>query len=339
MISVIVPIFRVDKYLDQCVESIVNQTYQNIEIILVDDGSDDNCPIICDNWRKKDPRARVIHKPNGGLSRARNVGIEFAHGDFITFVDGDDWIDERLFETSMKAIIENDADIAVCKAVSVYKDGQKEAASAPSLQYLCISDTSEKIKLTLSLPPYKDSAFSGGFAWKKLIKKEIMKNIRFIEDRSMCEDELFSLLIFKEAKRVAISPSSAYFYRIRSSSISRDQNFTFALLKSRLFMAEQALISLSDFVESNIQFLCGLMSFNLNKATKEEQLIYKESIRLFRKSFFNLYKLPVKIKQIAYTYFIITPFAPLELRQLTANLLYSFLIHPSKNKLSHEKFP
>ena len=94
LISIIVPVYKVEKYIDRCVESIINQTYKNIEIILVDDGSPDNCPKICDEWAKKDKRIRVIHKENRGVSSARNVGIDVAKGKYIGFVDSDDYIEK-----------------------------------------------------------------------------------------------------------------------------------------------------------------------------------------------------------------------------------------------------
>ena len=98
LVSVIVPIYNVEKYLEKCIESIVNQTYKNLEIILVDDGSPDNCPAICDEWAQKDSRIKVIHKKNGGLSSARNAGLEVSNGEYISFVDSDDWLDENTFE-------------------------------------------------------------------------------------------------------------------------------------------------------------------------------------------------------------------------------------------------
>ena len=106
LISVIVPVYKVEQYLDKCVESIVNQTYRNLEIILVDDGSPDNCPAMCDGWAKRDYRIKVIHKANGGLSDARNAGIEVAQGEYICFVDSDDYLEsnylKELIETKKK---------------------------------------------------------------------------------------------------------------------------------------------------------------------------------------------------------------------------------------------
>ena len=102
LISVIVPIYNVEKYLKQCIDSIINQTYKKLEIILVDDESPDECGIICDEYQKKDSRVRVIHKKNGGVSSARNVGIDIATGKWITFIDSDDWIDEEYFNIMLE---------------------------------------------------------------------------------------------------------------------------------------------------------------------------------------------------------------------------------------------
>lgn len=114
LISVIVPVYNVEKYLDKCVDSIVNQTYKNLEIILVDDGSPDNCPKMCDNWAKKDKRIKVIHKENGGVSSARNVGIDNAKGEYIGFVDSDDWTEKKYIQKLYEVLIQENADIALC---------------------------------------------------------------------------------------------------------------------------------------------------------------------------------------------------------------------------------
>lgn len=114
LISVIVPVYNVEKYLDKCVDSIVNQTYKNLEIILVDDGSPDNCPKMCDDWARKDKRIRVIHKKNGGVSSARNLGINNANGECIGFVDSDDWIEKKYIQKLYETLIQEGADIALC---------------------------------------------------------------------------------------------------------------------------------------------------------------------------------------------------------------------------------
>ena len=102
LISVIIPVYNVERYLDECIKSIVNQTYENLEIILVDDGSPDNCPRMCDDWAKKDERIRVIHKENGGLASARNAGMNICTGEYISFVDSDDWMELNAYESLLK---------------------------------------------------------------------------------------------------------------------------------------------------------------------------------------------------------------------------------------------
>lgn len=113
-ISIIVPVFNIDYYLNKCIQSIVDQTYINLEIIIIDDGSYDNSPFICDEWAQKDNRIIVIHKENGGLSDARNTGLEIASGEYIGFVDGDDWIAPEMIEKLLKAILNDKSDIAAC---------------------------------------------------------------------------------------------------------------------------------------------------------------------------------------------------------------------------------
>ena len=115
LISVIVPVYRVADYLDQCVVSIVTQGYQNLEIILVDDGSPDECPALCDAWQARDHRIKVRHQANGGLSCARNAGVRLATGELIGFVDSDDWLEPEMYEKLAKALMETGADLATCR--------------------------------------------------------------------------------------------------------------------------------------------------------------------------------------------------------------------------------
>ena len=125
-ISVIVPVYKVEKYLDRCVESIVNQTYKNLEIILVDDGSPDDCPVMCDAWAKKDERIQVIHKENGGLSSARNAALDISTGEYVCFVDSDDWIDSDMIEVLVRCVSEKKADVAMCGFYMDYS-GERES--------------------------------------------------------------------------------------------------------------------------------------------------------------------------------------------------------------------
>ena len=121
MISVIVPVYNVEKYLERCVKSIAAQTYKDLEILLIDDGSTDKSGEMCDDFQQTDSRIKAFHKQNGGLSDARNYGIEHSAGEFISFVDSDDYIDEKMLETLHRLITENDADLAVCSAMDVFE--------------------------------------------------------------------------------------------------------------------------------------------------------------------------------------------------------------------------
>ena len=122
MISVIVPVYKAEKFLDRCVSSILNQTYKDLELILVDDGSPDGCPEMCDRYALADPRVKVIHKKNGGVSTARNAGLEAATGDYIAFVDSDDWIEPEMYQTMMEAAMDHDCDVVMCDCVKDFAD-------------------------------------------------------------------------------------------------------------------------------------------------------------------------------------------------------------------------
>ena len=124
LISVIVPVYQVEQYLDRCVSSILEQTYDHLEVILIDDGSPDSCPRLCDEWAEKDPRVRVIHQENGGVSSARNAGLDAATGDYIAFVDSDDAIRPNYFETLYALLTEHQAELSICKMLVVDEEGK-----------------------------------------------------------------------------------------------------------------------------------------------------------------------------------------------------------------------
>ena len=207
LISVIIPVYKVEEYLDECVSSVVNQTYKNIEIILVDDGSPDNCPAMCDDWAKKDGRIRVIHKTNGGLSDARNAGLEIVSGDYIAFVDSDDYIKPDMIEKLHTAIRREDADIAACGILSC--ESEKETA------WGCHSvvGSSEQILAML----YDDAAYPVS-AWNKLYRRSCWKALRFPVGKT-CEDAFTTYQLVHNADRIVMIPEALYCYRIRPGSI------------------------------------------------------------------------------------------------------------------------
>lgn len=209
LISLIVPIYKVEAYLDRCVRSLVAQTYQNLEIILVDDGSPDNCPAMCDAWAERDSRITVIHKENGGLSDARNAGMEIAAGEYIAFVDSDDWVSVHYIEALYRAVQKTGAEIAACDVVVAYD----ENTQVPPL------DTS--LRLCSAEEAIGDILRGSGFravAWNKLYRKSILENERYPVGK-FHEDEFFTYRILAKAKKLVYVDCGLYFYYQRPDSI------------------------------------------------------------------------------------------------------------------------
>ena len=210
LISVIVPIYNVEKYLNRCIESIVNQTYKNLEIILVDDGSPDNCPQICDQWKEKDNRIKVIHKENGGLSDARNAGLDIAQGEYIAFVDSDDYIHVRMYETLINVLLEKDCDIVQCDFSKV-TDGQH--INDDPLDYKIKEyNVKEALYSLINENPLKQ------VVWNKLYKKYIFDTLKF-EVGKLNEDDFFTYQAFDKCKKICSINVSLYYYLVRNTSI------------------------------------------------------------------------------------------------------------------------
>jgi len=209
LISVIVPIYKVEEYLDKCVESIINQTYKNLEIILVDDGSPDNCPKMCDEWAKKDSRIVVIHKENGGLSDARNAGIDVAKGKYITFIDSDDYVENNYTEFLYSNLIENNADISMGKQYVRYPKKTKNTGTG-NKYIVNPHDCFDKLLYG------EDFDVS---AWAKLYKTELFKEVRFPKGR-VYEDAATTYKLIDKASVVVLNSEPIYNYIIREESIS-----------------------------------------------------------------------------------------------------------------------
>ena len=212
-ISVIVPIYNVEQYLDKCIESIINQTYTNLEIILVDDGSPDNCPAMCDNWAKKDKRIIVIHQDNKGGGAARNAALDVATGEIIAFVDSDDYISENMFEHLYK-LIESGADIAECNYVMVNDDN------------ICFENAESEITLyspkDAMLEHIQNKLFRQ-VIWNKLYKKNTINNIRFPINTKI-DDEFFTYQVIGNANTLIHSDKICYAYRQQNTSIMHTIN-------------------------------------------------------------------------------------------------------------------
>ena len=208
LISVIVPVYNVEEYLDRCVGSIINQTYENLEIILVDDGSPDHCPQMCDEWAKKDSRIKVIHKKNGGQASARNDGLNIAKGDLTGFVDSDDYIDREMYESMYRIMQENDCDIVECTKCDFTDD---EPCRTVNSGEIIVMDQSEAIGDFLKETHLKCTVCN------MLVKAEIAKQVRF-DDGKTHEDILWPYRAYMLAERVAYVDEAFYFYFQRPGS-------------------------------------------------------------------------------------------------------------------------
>ena len=210
LISVIVPIYKVEKYLDRCVRSIVNQTHQNLEIILVDDGSPDNCPAMCDEWACRDCRIKVIHKPNGGLSDARNAGMAIATGEYMGFIDSDDYIAPEMYQALINRMMGDSSDIAACGVEMVYEDGTPSRLLTVNGQ--CVLCTQDALEAIISESWLKQPV------WYKLYKSELIRDVPFPVGKYH-EDVFWSYQAVASAARVSVFDTPYYFYVQRSGSI------------------------------------------------------------------------------------------------------------------------
>ncbi len=209
MISVIVPVYKVENYIDKCIQSILAQTYPDFELILVDDGSPDNCPKICDNYALKDERIRVLHKTNGGLSDARNEGTKIANGEFVTYIDSDDYVSKEYLETLVYLLNKYDADIAVT-GINVFDEGGIPKLSSSKRIYV-YSGTEALNKML-----YQDTLDTSACAI--LLPIEIAKRYPFPYNKYH-EDEFTTYKYYSNVNKVVVTTEELYFYLQRKGSI------------------------------------------------------------------------------------------------------------------------
>lgn len=268
LVSVIVPIYNVKDYLIECVESILNQTYSNIEIILVDDGSTDGSAGLCDNLRQRDDRIIVIHKKNGGLSDARNIGFRKSTGEFVIFVDSDDSLKSSALEIMVSAIEEYGADISACEFETFEDNSIKRynsSAQEKSTEMVCL--TGKKLVESLYKGNYQSIAF---VAWNKLYKKSLFtdNDIEYPFGR-IYEDTFTTYKLLYKADEVAIVNYPLYNYRIRPGSIMKSN---LNLKKCRdWFDGDRSAV---DFFESNSEI--ELFNLALNAFFRSQIMLYKE---------------------------------------------------------------
>lgn len=218
-ISVIVPVYNVEEFLDRCVESLVQQTHKNLEIILVDDGSPDTCPQICDAWAQRDCRIRVVHKENGGVSSARNAGLDMANGDYIAFVDGDDYLSNDMYEKMLAEIVDYGADCAACGMVRESANGYKEVWGRDCITVLDRLAVLQWIGEASGILPVHTG--------NKLFSKDTIGNIRFDTRFRYAEDTLFNFEVARNINKMVLHGLPRYHYINNAASVSH-QTFIMA---------------------------------------------------------------------------------------------------------------
>lgn len=224
LISIIVPIYNVEDYLCRCIDSIINQTYKNLEIILVDDESPDRCGVICDEYAQKDNRIKVIHQKNKGLSGARNTGIESANGRYIAFVDSDDYIASDMYEILYSDIEKYNAGISICNRYYEFEDGRRVERYKQTRETKVYSGKEAIIEMN------NYSSFDMS-AWDKLYRRELFDEIRFPEGK-LSEDFFIMYKLLDKAQIVTFNPKHLYIYVQRNNSISRNKKINWDFIEA-----------------------------------------------------------------------------------------------------------
>ena len=217
-ISIIVPVYKVKDYLCQCIDSILEQTFCDFELILVDDGSPDNSGMICDEYSRKDSRVRVIHKENGGVSSARNAGIEAAQGEYIAFVDADDWLAEDFLEKAVTACREKELDLYMTGSIQFTAEDEQPSFVIGATYQGSTRDITGEQMCDLLEKSY------GSSCWGKLIKRDCIGKLRFDTSMSFGEDLKFVLALLDQPVRFMALPEAGYYYRCTPDSATKSTN-------------------------------------------------------------------------------------------------------------------
>ena len=250
LVSIIVPIYMIDRYLGICVESLLNQTYQNLEIILVDDGSKDRCPEICDLYASKDPRLKVVHKENGGLVSARKAGLEVSTGGLITYVDGDDWVGPDYIEKQVAAYLETDADMVCAAQTRVIFDRAVELCNSIPTGVYEGDALFELQKEMLSRGTFYRPGITT-YVWNKLFRREILYDVQMQVDNaiSIGEDGAVTYPALLLCRKVVVTDNTGYHYRQREDSMLK-QSKPFSAEAGKLRSLYEYLMNWKDRTEA-----------------------------------------------------------------------------------------
>ena len=298
MISIIIPVYNAERNLSQCVDSVISQTYKDWELLLVNDGSQDQSGIICNKYAGRDSRIKVYHKENGGVCSARNVGLKYAQGDFITFIDSDDWVESDILERYIETYNRTHADWVRCCYVREY--GDKSHVVSIDEETILYSHADIEV--------FVEKHRLYGFLWNSLFKKSILDGITFDENITWCEDHIFSYQYVLRCRSVAIITSPLYHYRINeSASLSTQINpliwteATVKLYQLRMLMMdgdkekiEERKKGCAIFISSMIFSLYKYCSYKERKEYKRKYMTHKHPCQsFFCRLFFSFVPFPI----------------------------------------------
>lgn len=251
MISIIVPVYNVEAYLPGCIEAVLKQTYPSFELLLIDDGSKDASGDICDRYAVQDPRIRVWHIENSGVSNARNIGLQHARGEYVAFCDADDAYREDYLEQLLAAAEKTSADIVICSYYCKTESGISQPYPGGQSRFLSQEEVFERIFLRNEI---------GGFVWNKLFRRELLKDVAFRRDMQICEDTYFVVSAMQNCRRIYYLCEPLYYYYIRqTSAVNRVDNLITPEGVSKfttVFRRILADFSLSDRMKEYVQ--CGI---------------------------------------------------------------------------------
>lgn len=270
LISVIVPVYKVEPYLDRCVQSIVDQTYRNLEIILVDDGSPDNCPAMCDAWAEKDSRIKVIHKENGGQADARNVGMAVAAGEYVAFVDSDDWIDTQMYQRMYEVMTATDSDIVSCGFKRIWDNGK------PVQESLSV-DTDIILERDAAIDAMITGTGLVQVPCNKLYKRCLLSDILFPVGVAH-EDEFWTWQVVFRANRVSILKESYYNYLQRKDStmgvgFSEKRLLVVKAKTERQKFIERTIPKLTDVGRADFTYTCMHLGVQVLKNMNRQDIV------------------------------------------------------------------
>lgn len=276
LISVIVPVYNMEQYLERCVNSIVDQTYRNLEIILVDDGSTDRSPRMCDEYAAKDGRIKVVHKVNGGLSDARNAGLQVATGTYIGYVDSDDWIEPQMYQRMYEACIEHQAQVAVCRYAKIYRDHVDREGNGQ----VTVFDREGILKIYLTDQPEYVVYNS---VWSKLFAREVVEGVLFPVGKNS-EDIMYTTKAFCKLEKAVYIDECLYDYVLDREGSIMNVNRTQRMFQDEIPFWREHITYIREMVSKDMgdmaayYFYRRLLSYYMELAVGEETRIAAKRI-------------------------------------------------------------